>query len=137
MNIQRSVWGWCAGAVLIGLAGCAAHPLIASNSTHSGKKFGSFGITGYGNNVTIDRDSYLSVLSIIGDGNSVNVEDGADVFKIEIWGRNNTISVPWYLVWREKLVGNNNQIIPRPRPTNLSGDMMYSDSLYPTSAPSE
>lgn len=102
------------GAVSLLLAGCASYPVVGNNTTSRNRVFGSFGLTGHGNNYTIEAGSRLSYLKVAGDNNVVTVEDGAFVYKIEFWGRNNSVSLPYGIRPRVAQAGNGNQVVTRP-----------------------
>ncbi len=106
----------CLGATMLALVGCASYPVVGNNTTSRNRVFGSFGLTGTGNNYTIESGSRLSYLKIAGDNNVVTVEDGAAVYKIEFWGRNNSVSLPYGIKPRLAQAGNGNQVIHRPMP---------------------
>lgn len=102
--------------------GCVASNRIVGHRIHqSGTWYGELGITGHLNEITILRGSRLNKLSIIGDGNFVVVEDHVTLGKVEIWGENNTVSIPGELVVRKNIAGSRSVVVPRapgePPPT--------------------
>lgn len=108
-------------AGLLLTAGCASTPLVGNGVSRADQFFGDVGITGSGSVVTILRGSRVNKLSILGNDCSVTVEDGVRLYKIEFWGKNNTVSIPEYLIVRTAEVGTN-QIIRRPREVRPPAD---------------
>lgn len=111
--MKRALVGITQAVLALSLAGCATTAIRTDNATRRGTFYGSLGVTGYGNAVTIEKNSRLDHISIIGDRNNVEVEEGVTLSKIEIWGSNNTVGVPEGLVLRISEVGKNNRILHR------------------------
>jgi len=105
--------GGLLGALLL-VGGCAVNATVGHQSTRSGVWFGDLGVTGHGNNLTVQRGSRLHKISFIGDNNTVTCEDDVLVSHIEFWGSNNTITIPAGLLIRVTEVGKGNTVIRRP-----------------------
>ncbi|MFO0838834.1 MAG: hypothetical protein U1D55_09930 [Phycisphaerae bacterium] len=103
-------------ALLLGNVGCAYNAMVGNRVTRSGVFYGEVGITGYNNDVIIERESRMMKLSLIGDGNKVFIQDDVRLPRIEFWGSNNEVSVPDYMYdgIRTNNVGKFNTIIKRP-----------------------
>ncbi len=111
--MKRIVLGtWMLG-LLWASTGCATNAVVGNSSVRAAQFYGDLGITGRGNNVTIQRGSRIWKLSIIGDNNTATVEEGVTLNRIEFWGNGNVVSVPENLLFRATEVGGN-QIIRRP-----------------------
>lgn len=108
--------------LLLALTGCAGNSIIAHKTTRSAQWYGDVGITGHQNVVTIERNSLVFELSIMGDGNEIIVEDDASLAKIEVWGSNNTISLPANMHPKYRNVGDNNRVLNRASPWRSGGD---------------
>ena len=101
--------------VLLTATGCSStNRIVGHQLTQVGHWYGELGITGHGNNLTVQSGSRLTKLSIIGDGNTVTVRERCSLGKIELWGDNNTVNIPEYLVVRIAQVGPGNKIIRIP-----------------------
>lgn len=108
--------------LLFALSGCAGNSIIAHKTTRSAQWYGDVGITGHQNVVTIERNSLVFELSIVGDGNEVIVEDDASLAMIEVWGSNNTISLPANMHPKYRNVGDNNRVLNRSSPWRSGTD---------------
>ncbi len=111
--------------MLVAASGCATNSLVSSNTVDSGVYYGgSHGTMGHSNTRTIEQNSRLDKISIIGDGNTYFVENDVRLRKIEIFGENNTVSIPENLVVQWSTIGEGNQLIRRPvgAPAALTGD---------------
>ncbi len=97
------------------LTGCAYNALVGHRVSRSGVFYGELGITGNLNELTIERESRMSKLSLLGDGNKVFIQDDVRLPRIEFWGSNNEISVPDYMYdgIRTNNVGKFNSIVKR------------------------
>ncbi len=111
--MKAFVIGMCALATLLG-TGCAHNSFVGSNGRRAGQFFGSVGVTGSNNEVTVQSGSRLKNISIIGDLNNFMVEDGVTLQQIEFYGTENTVSVPEGLTVRVTQFGPRNQVIRRP-----------------------
>lgn len=101
-----------ATAALLAATGCSStNRIVGHNLTQTGHWYGELGITGDGNNITVQAGSRLTKLSVLGDGNAVTVEERCSLGKVELWGENNTVNVPDYLVVRIAQWGPANQIV--------------------------
>lgn len=110
---MRAIAGMALLAMLAAWStGCARTSIAGHGNLRTNQFFGNLGITGDGNNVTIEDGSKVTKLSILGNNNTVTVEDGANLYRIEFWGKGNIVSVPEYLAIRATEVGTN-QIIRR------------------------
>lgn len=114
-----------AGCVFAAVFGCANDNVLSGDNRLVGHELtredtfysDSYGIVGNLNKVRLKNGTKISYLKIVGDANEVFCEDMVILAKIEIWGINNTVSIPGDLVTREAVVGHGNKIIRRPRPT--------------------
>lgn len=101
-----------AGVAFLAASGCSSTNRIVGHSlTQAGHWYGELGITGNGNNVTVQAGSRLTKLSILGDANTVTVEERCSLGKIELWGEGNLVNIPDYLVVRVAQFGPENQIV--------------------------
>ncbi len=118
MFTRISIVCWCSIAALAtGCAGGAA--TVGSGVTRAEQFYGDLGITGHENNIHVLRGSQVRRLSIIGDRNQIKFDAGCTLGKVEIWGEENTITVPAYLVIRRSIIGHGNTIV---RTRDLPGD---------------
>lgn len=136
----------CMGLCLLtlGLAsGCINNNrIVASRVSQANTWYGELGITGHGNDITIQSGSDLTRLSIIGDFNKVRVEPRSTLGKIEIWGKDCKVYVPARMVIRKNVVGHGSEIIfydpyadttpPDQRPwiEELPGDDPFESTTY-------
>lgn len=99
-------------AALLAVTGCSStNRIVGHNLTQAGHWYGELGITGDGNNITVESGSRLTKLSVLGSGNRVTMEERCSLGKIELWGENNTVHLPDYLVVRITQWGEANQIV--------------------------
>jgi len=111
--MKRIVLGtWMLG-LLWATTGCATNSIVGNGSVKAAVFSGDVGISGRGNNVTIQRGSRVWKLAVIGDNNTATLEEGVTLNQIEFWGNGNVVSLPENLIFRATEVGGN-QIIRRP-----------------------
>jgi len=103
-----------AAAGLLAATGCtSANRIVGNNLTQVGSWYGELGITGHYNKITVLPNSRLTKLSILGSGNELIVDDHVTLGKIEIWGADNTVSIPASLVVRVNQVGDGSRVVRR------------------------
>jgi len=112
--MKKSLMGIVASVLVVSATGCASSSIVGTGVTRVDRFYGDVGITGSNNNLTILSDSRVSKLSILGNNCTVTVQDGVMLYRVEFWGKGNTVSIPETLVVRTTEVGSN-QIIRRPR----------------------
>ena len=105
-------------SALVGLVlastGCAPNAYVGNGIQMSEQFFGDAGFVGHGGNITILSGSKINKLSIRGNNNTFTVQDYVRIWKIEFWGKGNTVTIPEDMWIRVNAVGPN-QIIRRPR----------------------
>ncbi len=102
-----------AGLVLAS-TGCAPNANVGNGIQMSQQWFGDVGFVGHGDNITVLSGSKINKLSIQGNNNTFTVQDNVTLWKVEFWGKGNTVSIPEDLSIRVNAIGAN-QIIRRPR----------------------
>jgi hypothetical protein len=100
-------------SLLMLATGCAETVIRGDQVKRSGDFYESLRFYTNGGQITISAKSRIDKLSIIGNDNTFVVEEGATLGKIEIWGQNNTVSIPDQLMVRESVIGEGSQIIRR------------------------
>jgi hypothetical protein len=107
-------------SALVGLVlastGCAPNAYVGNGIQMSSQFFGDVGFVGHGDNITILSGSKINKLSIQGNNGTFTVQDGVRIWKIEFWGKGNTVSIPADMSVRVNAIGAN-EIIRRPRVT--------------------
>lgn len=106
-----------AAGLLLTASGCAYNAIVGTGVARAAQFFGDVGVSGNGNQVTIQTGSKVSKLSVLGNNCTITVEDKVVLYRIEFWGKNNTVSIPESLIVRTTEVGSN-QIIRRPHTTH-------------------
>lgn len=122
-----------AAALVLLSSGCvSSNRIVANRVVQSNTWYGELGITGVGNDITVQRGSDLTRLSIIGDFNRVRIEPRSTCGKIEIWGKECQVFVPAGMVIRKNVVGHGSEVVfydPKAQPAGPGDDRPWIEEL--------
>lgn len=102
-------------ALLALMVGCAETAVVSNGTSKQMQFFGTGGVTGHNNVVTVQPFSRLNKFSVIGDGNEIIISDNVTCARVEIWGANNIVRIPRGLLVGFNDFGNNNQLVEEDR----------------------
>lgn len=120
------------GMMMLALAcGCAHNVIDGKGSVQTGQYFGDVGVTGNGNQITIERGSRVWKLSIIGHNNTITVQDGVTLNRVEFIGKGNVVNLPDNLLIRTTATQGPNQIVRRPAERGPVIDYLPGEALPP------
>lgn len=98
------------GVATVFAAGCSHTAIDGESLSQEQVVYGTVGIKGEDNELTILPGSEVTKLSIIGQGNRVVIEDGAVVYKVEIVGEDNEVICPEGMSIEYSTIGEDNRL---------------------------